>query len=279
MYEQDYGCNPEKVGLSYSDCKEQFTSEPYGICNYMGHGNFNKCVDVFQNIDAINFGNDNPTIVLSITCLNNQIEKKYSLGYTFLQHGAIVVLGGTRVTWYCPDSHDYISSVWPTNQVFGYRPAKLIMNDRVKAMQSIDETKAHCSWTNNPSFMGNLFSYGCFGDPAVLLWGEEVTDIDNNNNSLGMKDICPQVFYLNNSIEFRYNHLSKGKVTLHIYDLKGKLVYAAEKSFTPGAQSITWNYGKSNSKAVANGIYRAMVYYADSHDITGTFSTKVFLQK
>ena len=279
MYEKEYSCSPEKVGLGYAACKEQFNAEPYGICSYTGHGNFNKCVDVFQNIDVQTFDNDNPAIICEASCLNNQIEKKFSLGYTFLQHGAITALGGTRVTWYCPNSHDYTTSNWPTDQVFAYRPTKLMILDKSTAMEGYDETKAHCSWANNPSYMGNLFSYSCFGDPAVKLWGEEVTEIDNNNNTMGKNTIHPQVFYMNNSIEFRYNHFSKGKVTLNIFDLKGKWVHTVEKTLTPGTQSIKWNYGKSNGKPVANGIYMAKIYYSDLNDITSTYSTKVFIQK
>jgi hypothetical protein len=279
MYEQDYGCSPEKVGLGYSVCKSQFTSEPYGICNYIGHGNFNKCVDIFQNTDVINFGNDNPAIIFAVTCLNNQIEKKYSIGYTFLQHGGIAVLGGTRVTWYCPNTHDYATSVWPTNQVFGYRPAKLMIFDSLTTGECFDETKAHCSWINNPSYMGNLFGYTCFGDPALKLWGEEVTDIDKHPNSAGNNMVRPRLYYLNNAVEFRYNHLSNGTITLNIFDLKGKQVYSAEKRVTSGVQSVTWDYGKSNGKPVARGIYMARIHYSNGNNSTGTFSTKVLLQK
>ena len=279
IYEADNGTGAEKIGVSYQSVKDEFTSKPYGLCTYTGHGNFSSCVDVFQNIDVQNFGNDNPAIICEASCLNNQIEKKYSLGYTFLQNGAIAAIGGTRVTWYCPQIHDYATSNWPTDQVFAYRPAKQMIFDKKTAMESYDETKAHCSWANNQSFMGNLFSYTCFGDPAVKLWGEQNTGIEYNSNSMGKNKIHPQVFYLNNTIEFRYNHFSKGKIKLNIFDLKGKQVYTIEKMFTPGTQSIKWNYRKSNGKPVANGIYMAKIYYSDLNNITSTFSTKVLIQK
>ena len=125
--------------------------------------------------------------------------------------------------------------------------------------------------------MGNLFSYTCFGDPAVKIWGEEVTEIEYN--SMGKNKILPQVFYLNNTIEFRYNQVGKGKITLNIFDLKGKQVYAVENAFTPGTQSIKWNYGKSNGKSVANGMYMVKICYSDMNNINSTFSTKVLIQK
>ena len=275
MYEKDYGCSPEKAGISYSICKNQFASEPYGICNYIGHGNFNKCVDIFQNTDIINFGNDNPSIICAVTCLNNQIEKKFNIGYTFLQHGGIAVLGGTRLTWYCPNSHDYATSVWPTNQVFGYRLAKLLIHDSLTTGESIDETKSHCAWIENPSYVGNLFSYICFGDPALKLWGEKVTAIDQQSYVLGNSAIYPRLYYLNNAIEFRYNHLSNGTITLNIFDLKGKRVYAVEKKVTSSVRSVKWNYNKQ----VANGLYMARLDYSDGENTTSTFSTKVLLQK
>ena len=110
------------------------------------------------------------------------------------------------------------------------------------------------------------------------LWGEQNTAIDNTNNTMGKNTIHPQVFYLNNTIEFRYNHISKGKITLSVFDPKGKLVYAVDKSFTPGTQSIKCNYGKSNGKSVANGIYIAKLHYSDSNKISSTFIKKVLIQ-
>lgn len=258
VYEKDYGVNPEKVGIGYKNVTNAWKSQPFGMCSWGAHGQYNFAQNIIDDKNAKTLSNDHPTIVFMGSCLCSKVEMSNNLGYTLMKHGGIAVVGGTRVTWYDNvQKPPYETSTWPSDQSFIYRFTAFQINDTKKDPSlALDvDCRSFFDWKyDSGNFIPNMYAYVIYGDPSVCAYGVSTTSIVSQtpSNSTVHKT---NITHAHSTIVFHYTGLDAKQISLALYDLRGRIITGVTDKIASTAGAYTWNYHSALNRTLSKGMY------------------------
>ena len=197
MYEKgglDACTYPCDFPISYSNVKNDWSSNDYGVVNWWGHGGYS---DAWRKFWATDDGdgvpeehemswegfvrtytcsyldNDHSSIVFSCSC-NNGWPEYNNLAKQLLRKGSAGIVASTRISWYA------VGWSYPShggNASIDYYFFHYLINNSEKVGNALFDSKVYYRnhfFTWGWQSQENLFDFCLYGDPALVREGVEV---------------------------------------------------------------------------------------------------------
>ena len=188
---------PSEAELISGATLAKWTSRPYGMVVWFGHGNYHgaylgysECGSgyILNSDDTTLLDNSHPAFVFQCSCENGYPEQPSNLATALLYKGAIATFGATRVSWYAVSSWytglKYLADI----ASIGYYYAQELVTKGKPAGDALFVVKADMGsngyYSGGMSWM-NLFDFNLYGDPATSLYSGHVISgyVRDTNNS------------------------------------------------------------------------------------------------
>jgi autotransporter-associated beta strand protein len=192
-------CN---AALNETNVVSQWSSTPYGIVDWWGHGNDTGAYSrvepssgsyadyqFFTSSDTSSLNNNYPSIVTQVSCENGVPGDSSNLGYALLKNGAVATYAASADTWYAVGSWaPSIGLTYGDNASYAY-----YMTQQLTATPFGATAGAALQWARQNLGMGwgvdswmNALATNLDGDPSLQLFppaqihGTVVNDLNRN---------------------------------------------------------------------------------------------------
>ncbi len=183
---------PCEAAISNANVIGEWSSEPYGVVDWWGHGSetgaFRKYwssddgdgvpeaaemtwVEFIQSSDCPSLDDSHPSLVVQISCTNGYPEYDDNLGYSLLANGAIGTYSASRVSWYVVATWDpSLAGTYGDNASYAYYiTQRMVENDTTEtASAALQWCRENFGMAWAESWM-NTLDFNLYGDPTVML--------------------------------------------------------------------------------------------------------------